>query len=143
MSDIKKMNTNFSVEALLDPEKLKQIKSQFEVDYLPMWKFLDNLERKTEGFKKGPDGKELNMGQIFEAVYEFATISVGLDKADMTTRIENLNAQNLRWFTRADNLEKENNQLKQRLAELLVNTTLEEPKKQETEAQESLPFNVN
>ena len=117
MNDITKMNKNFSVEALLNPDKVQQLKSQFQIDYHPMWHFLDNLERKTQGFKLGPNGKEMTTGQIFEAIYEFATISVSLDKADMQTRIDNLNEQNLKWYTKADNLEQENARLKQQLLE--------------------------
>jgi hypothetical protein len=116
--EIKDMNKNFSVEALLDPAKVQQLKSQFEIDYHPMWHFLDNLERKTQGFKVGPNGKEMTTGQIFEAIYEYAVISVSLDKADMQTRIDNLNEQNLKWFTAADNLQAENILLKQRIIEL-------------------------
>lgn len=109
--EIKDMNKNFSIEALLNPDKVDQLKSQFVIDYQPMWHFLDNMERKVGGFNK------VTMKEILEAVYEFATISVSLDKADMQTRIDNLNAQNLKWFTKADNLEAENVRLKQLLQE--------------------------
>lgn len=117
MNDISKMNKDFSIEALLNPDKVQQLKSQFEIDYHPMWHFLDNLERKTQGFKVGPNGKEMTTGQIFEAIYEYAIISVSLDKADMQTRIDNLNEQNLKWFTKADSLEAENVRLKLLLQE--------------------------
>lgn len=115
--DIKGMNKDFSVEALLNPDKVQQLKSQFEIDYHPMWHFLDNLERRTNGFKVGASGKEMTTGQIFEAIYEYAIISVSLDKADMQTRIDNLNEQNLKWFTKADILETENARLKLLLQE--------------------------
>jgi hypothetical protein len=115
--DIKDMNKNFSVEALLDPRKVQQLKNQFDIDYLPMWHFLDNLERKTQGFRVGADGKEMGTGKIFEAIYEYAIISVSLDKADMQTRIDNLNEQNLKWYTKADQLEAENARLKLLLQE--------------------------
>lgn len=112
--DIKKQNTNFSVEDLLSG---KLAKDQFKVDFLPMWHYLDNFERKTNGFKDA-QGQPLPMAKILEAVYEFGTISVGLEKADMTSRIDNLNEQNLRWFSKAQDLEKENERLKERLHEL-------------------------
>ena len=109
--DIKSANKNFSIEALLNPNKLKELKSQFQIDYTPMWHFLDNMERKVGGFQN------IEMKKILEAVYEFATISVSLDKADMQTRIDDLNAGNLKWFTKATDLELEVNQLKQKLQE--------------------------
>lgn len=106
--DIKKANTGFSVEQLLTG---KLNKEQFQVNFLPMWKFLDGWERKAGGFDKVP------MKDIFEGIYEYATISVSLDKADMTTRIDNLNEKNLEIFIKCENLLKENELLKQRLQE--------------------------
>jgi hypothetical protein len=76
-----------------------------------MWKFLDGWERKVGGFDKVP------MKDIFEGIYEYAVISVSLDKNDMQTRIDNLNEQNLKWFTKADILETENARLKLLLQE--------------------------
>lgn len=109
MVDYTKQNKNFSVEALLDPKKLQEVKNQFQVDYTPMWHFLDNMERKVGGFDKIP------LKQVLEAVFEFATIQVSLDKADMQTRIDSLNDNNLKWHTRAMDLEKELETLKQKL----------------------------
>lgn len=106
--DIKKMNTGFSVEQLLTG---KLNKEQFQVNFLPMWQFLDNWERKVGGFDK------VAMKDIFEGIYEYATISVSLDKADMQTRIDNLNEKNLEIFIKCENLLKENELLKQRLQE--------------------------
>jgi len=106
--DIKSANTNFSVEQLLNG---KLNKNQFKVDFNPMWHFLDNMERKVGGFKN------IDMKQVLEAVYEFATISVSLDKADMTTRIDSLNEANLKWFTKATDLEKEVEILRLKLQE--------------------------
>lgn len=111
MVDYTKQNKNFSVEALLDSKKLKEIKNQFQIDYTPLWHYLDNMERKVGGFDKIP------MKQVLEAVFEFATIQVSLDKADMQTRIDTLNEQNLKWHTRAMDLEKEVEILKQKLQE--------------------------
>ena len=107
--DIKDANTNFSVEDLVTG---KLAKASFKVDYLPMWKFLDGWERKVQG-----GFKNVAMKDIFEGIYEFAVISVGLDKADMQTRIDNLNGQNLKWHTKAMDLEAQVEQLKIRLQE--------------------------
>ena len=112
--DIKKQNAGFSVEQLLNGNLAK---NQFKVDFLPMWHYLDNMERKTNGFKD-VNGEPLPMSKIFEALYEFGVISTGLEKADMTTRIDNLNEQNLRWFNKANALELENKVLKERISEL-------------------------
>lgn len=103
--DILKANTNFSVESLLSNDLNKK---QFQVDFLPMWKFLDGYERKVGGFDK------VQMKDIFEAIYEYATIAVSLDKADTTTRIDYLNQKNLELFIKCENLTKENELLKQR-----------------------------
>lgn len=112
--DIKKQNAGFSIEQLLNGSMAK---NQFKVDYLPLWHFIDNMERKTQGFKN-PDGSDMQMGKVIEAAYEFGVISTGLEKADMTTRIDNLNEQNLRWFNKANALELENKALKERISEL-------------------------
>lgn len=106
--DIKDANTGFKIEDLVHG---KLAKNAFKVDYLPMWKFLDGWEKKVGGFDKTP------MKEIFEGIYEYATISVGLDKADNQTRIDNLNEQNLKWCTKAMDLEKEVELLKQKLLE--------------------------
>lgn len=111
--DIKKQNTGFSVEQLLNGSMAK---NEFKVDFLPMWHYLDNLERKTNGFKEA-NGEPLPMSKIFEAIYEFGIISVGLEKADMQTRIDNLNEQNLKWFNKANALELEVKNLRQLLQE--------------------------
>ena len=97
---------------LEDLTKGKIVNNNFQVDYLPMWQFLDNMDRKIPGGLKS-----LQLEKVFEGIYEFATIQVSLDKADMQTRIDNLNTQNLKWFTKADTLEAENATLKQRLAQ--------------------------
>lgn len=107
--DIKDANTSFKIEDLVMGKLAKQ---KFQVDFLPMWKFLDGWERKAGGFDKVP------MKDIFEGIYEYALISVSLDKADTQTRIDNLNEQNLKWYTKADTLEAENTRLKARIAEL-------------------------
>lgn len=96
--DIKKQNTGFTVDQLLNG---KLAKDMFQVDYLPMWQFLDNMDRKIGGLDKIP------LKDVFEGIYEFATIQVSLDKADMQTRIDNLNEANLKWFTKASDLEQE------------------------------------
>lgn len=90
----------------------KMDKQQFQVDYMPMWKMLDEWERKLpNGFKDVP------MKAIFERIYEYATVSSGLDKADNAARVENLNKENLKWFTKSEALELELNVLKQKLQE--------------------------
>lgn len=90
----------------------KMDKQQFQVDYMPMWKMLDEWERKQpNGFKDVP------MKAIFERIYEYAIVSSGLDKADSSARIGNLNSENLKWYTKAMDLEKENELLKQKLQE--------------------------
>jgi hypothetical protein len=105
---IKDANTGFTVDQLLQG---KLAKNQFKIDYLPMWKFLDGWERKAGGFDKVP------MKDIFEGIYEYATVAISLDKSDMQTRIDNLNEQNLKWCTKALDLEKQVELLKQKLLE--------------------------
>lgn len=91
----------------------KMDKQQFQVDYMPMWRMLDEWERKLpNGFKDVP------MKAIFERIYEYAIVTSGLDRADNLVRVENLNKQNLLWFTKADTLEAENSRLKERILEL-------------------------
>lgn len=85
---------------------------KFQVDYLPMWRMLDEWERKTPG-----GFKNVEMKTIFERIYEYAIVSSGMDKADSQARIDNLNQQNLKWHTRAMDLEKLVEQLQQRLLE--------------------------
>lgn len=106
--DIKKANANFSVEQLLTGNLAK---NQFKVDYLPMWQFLDNWERKAGGFDN------VSMKDIFEGIYEFGVITVSLDKADMQGRIDYLNQKNLEIFIKCENLLKENEVLKTKLQE--------------------------
>lgn len=106
--DIKGMNTGFSVEQLMTG---KLNKEQFKVNFLPMWQFLDNWERKVGGFDN------VQIKDIFEGIYEYAIVSVSLDKADMQTRIDNLTEQNIKWYTKATDLEKENERLRQQLLE--------------------------
>ena len=90
----------------------KMDKQQFQVDYLPLWKMLDEWERKLpNGFKETP------MKAIFERIYEYAIVSSGIDKADNAARIQTLNEANLKWHTKAMDLEKENEYLKQKLLE--------------------------
>lgn len=108
--DIKKANTNFSIEQLLIGDLAKQ---KFKIDFMPMWQMLDNWERKL------PNGfKDVEMKDIFERIYEYAVVSVGLDKNDMVVRIDNLNEQNLKWCTRALSAEKEIETLKGKISEL-------------------------
>ena len=107
--DIKKQNTNFSVEQLL---RGKLNKEQFKVDFGPLWHYLDNLERKVGGFNN------ITMQQVLESVYEFATISVSLDKADYTNRVDQLNEANLKLFIENDSLKLQNETLKQKVSEL-------------------------
>lgn len=96
----------------------KMDKQQFQVDYMPMWKMLDEWERKLpNGFKETP------MKAIFERIYEYAIVSSGLDKADNAARVEKLNSENLKWFVKSEALEKENALLKQKLLE---NQTIKE-----------------
>lgn len=93
----------------------KMDKQQFQVDYMPMWKMLDEWERKL------PNGfKNVEMKSIFERIYEYAIVSSGLDKVDNATRVEKLNSENLKWFIKSEALEKENEYLKQRLQEKLA-----------------------
>lgn len=91
----------------------KMAKHNFNIDYQPMWKMLDEWERKTPG-----GFKNIEMKSIFERIYEYAIVSSGLDRADNLVRVENLNKQNLLWFTKADTLEAENSRLKERILEL-------------------------
>jgi len=107
--DLKSMNKNFSIEELLTG---KLSRNNFQIDYQPLWHFLDNMEKRVGGFDK------VTMKEILEAVYEFALISVSLDKADLQTRIDYLSEQNIKWYTKADSLETENSQLKAKLANL-------------------------
>lgn len=90
----------------------KMAKHNFNIDYQPMWKMLDEWERKTPG-----GFKNVEMKAIFERIYEYAIVSSGLDKADNIVRVDNLNKENLKWFTKAMDLEKENELLKQKLQE--------------------------
>ena len=90
----------------------KMDKQQFKVDYLPMWRMLDEWDRKLDGKLDQQTNKD-----IFERIYEFAIVSSGLDKADNAARIENLNKENLKWFTEAESLRLEVNTLRQKLLE--------------------------
>jgi hypothetical protein len=107
--DIKKANTGFKIEDLVDG---KLAKNSFQVDYLPMWQFLDNMDRKIEGGLK-----TLPLEKVLEGVYEYATIQVSLDKADTQVRIDHLNEANLKWHTRTMDLEAQVEQLKISLLE--------------------------
>ena len=90
----------------------KMAKHNFNIDYQPMWKMLDDWERKA------PNGfKNIEMKSIFERIYEYAIVTSGLDKADNIVRVDNLNRENLKWFTKAEALELELNVLKQKLQE--------------------------
>ena len=90
----------------------KMDKQQFQIDYLPMWKMLEEWERKL------PNGfKNTQMKDIFERIYEYAIVSSGIDKIDNAARIETLNRENLKWFTKAEALELEVNVLRQKLQE--------------------------
>jgi hypothetical protein len=104
-----KPNQSFTKEDLLDG---KMQGNGFQIDYLPMWHFLDNMEKKVPGGLKS-----LNLKRVLEGVYEFGVIQVGLEKAEMQMRVDNLNEQNLKWFTKADLLEKEVELLRQKLQE--------------------------
>lgn len=90
----------------------KMAKHNFNIDYQPMWKMLDEWERKTPG-----GFKNIEMKSIFERIYEYAIVTSGLDKADNIVRVDNLNRENLKWFTKAEALELELNVLKQKLQE--------------------------
>lgn len=90
----------------------KMAQHNFNIDYQPMWKMLDDWERKNPKVFK-----EIQMKTILERVYEYAIVTSGLDKADNIVRVDNLNSENLKWFTKAMDLEKENEYLKQKLQE--------------------------
>jgi hypothetical protein len=101
----------FRIEDLLNG---KINKENFNIDYLPMWQMLDNLDKKLQGGLSS-----LSHEDIWKRIYDFAIISVSLDKADMQTRIDNLTEQNIKWFSQADALQAENEKLKQQLQEKL------------------------
>lgn len=108
--DITKANTGFTVDQLLNG-KLK--KEDFQINYLPMWSMLDTLETKIKGGLAS-----MPMEDVLKRVYEFAVISISLDKSDMQTRIDQLNEKNLIWHMKAMDLEAENTLLKERIVEL-------------------------
>lgn len=101
---------SFRIEDLLNG---KISKENFQISYLGMYKMLDELERKHDRIKVPLTNKI-----IWEAIYDFGVITTGLEKADFQTRIDDLNEQNLKWFTKADTLDTENRYLKNQLAEL-------------------------
>lgn len=109
-TNYKKMDKSFKIEDMMNPSN--QI---FNIDYLPMWNMLDNLDKKLEQ-KGGLANTPLK--ELFERIYEYGVTSIGLDKAMMQGRIDNLNEQNLKWFTKASDLEVENLELKNKIAEL-------------------------
>lgn len=106
--DIKKHNQSFKLEDLQKSGKT------FQVDKNPMWLFLENMDRKLAD-KGGLSNVPIK--EVIEAVYEYGVITVGLDKADLEQRIENLTEQNIKWFTKTTDLEKENERLKLLLQE--------------------------
>lgn len=101
-------NQSFKLDDLLKTNKT------FQVDKNPMWLFLENMDRKLA--EKG-GLSNVPIKEVLEAVYEYGVITVGLDKADLEQRLENLTEQNIKWFTKASDLEKENERLKQLLQE--------------------------
>lgn len=113
MEDSKaKLDQSFRIDDLL---KGKLSRENFQIDYLPMFKMLDDTDRKLAN-KGGLAGMKAE--DIWKRIYDFGVISVSLEKADFQTRIDELNAANLKWFTRADELEAENTQLKARIVAL-------------------------
>ncbi len=102
-------NKSFKLEDLLQGGK------KLQVDYNPLWMFLENMDRKLAD-RGGLSGVPLK--EVIEAVYEYGVITIGMDKADLEQRIENLTEQNIVWFTKSDLLQKEVDFLKQRIKEL-------------------------
>ena len=104
-------NQSFKLEDLASGNMSK---NNFQVDKNPMWMFLENMDRKLAD-KGGLSSVPLK--EVFEAIYEYGVITVGLDKSDLEQRIENLTEQNIKWFTKADQLQKEVDFLKTKLQE--------------------------
>lgn len=90
----------------------KMAQHNFNIDYQPMWKMLDDWERKIPG-----GFKNVEMKTIFERIYEYAIVTSGLDKADNIVRVANLNEQNLKWHMKATDLEAQVERLKLKLQE--------------------------
>lgn len=101
-------NQSFKLDDLLKTNKT------FQVDKNPMWLFLENMDRKLA--EKG-GLSNVPIKEVLEAVYEYGVITVGLDKADLEQRLENLTEQNILWFSKAQDLEKENERLRLLLQE--------------------------
>lgn len=101
---------------LHDPNKMKV--SDFLTDYNPLWHMLETLHDKIlkSGEKRGLQA--LTQEEIWKRVYEFGVVSQGLEKADMQERINYLNEQNVKWFSRADSLEAEVTLCRKRIQEL-------------------------
>lgn len=104
-------NQSFRIEDLATG---KLSKDNFQVNKLPLWKFLDEMDRKLAS-KGGLSSVPLK--EVLEAAYEYGVITVGLDRADLEQRVENLNAKNLELFVKCDSLQLENEKLKQLLQE--------------------------
>lgn len=85
------------------------------INFTPMWKMLDDFDRKI-----APMGgiNNVPLKTVFERIYEYGVISIGLQKADMQGRIDDLNAKNLELFIQTENLQRENIALKMELADL-------------------------
>jgi len=107
-----KSDQSFRIDDLLNG---KINRNDFQIDYLPMLKMLDETDRRLAA--QGGLAS-LKTEDIWKRIYDYGVITVSLDKADMQTRIDELNAQNLKYFVKADTLELENTQLKQRILEL-------------------------
>lgn len=107
-----KSDQSFRIDDLLNG---KINRNDFQIDYLPMLKMLDETDRRLAA--QGGLAS-LKTEDIWKRIYDYGVITVSLDKSDMQTRIDELNAANLKWYTRADELEAENTQLKARIAEL-------------------------
>lgn len=114
---------SFKIEDLL---KGKISRDQFQIDYLPMYKMLDELDRKLAN-QGGLSS--LASEEIWKRIYDFGIIGVSLDKADMETRIDQLNEQNLKWYTKADTLELELNSLRAEYERIKLSTQANEEAK--------------
>ena len=123
-----KSDQSFRIDDLLNG---KINRNDFQIDYLPMLKMLDETDRRLAA--QGGLAS-LKTEDIWKRIYDYGVITVSLDKADMQTRIDELNAQNLKWYTRADQLELELNILKEKYAKVCAQgISVSEETNQETE----------
>lgn len=81
--------------------------SKYQIPYDALEKYINGLDPKAM--------KNMSAMDLVRKSFEFGYMYAALDKEDMQTRIDNLNAQNLKWFTKADKLEAECTELKKRL----------------------------